>query len=305
MGMLDDLISKQQLIGNYLETNYTLRREENIERIPVPLGNGMMSYTQGQRTTVFEIRDKINNGKVYSNVLEEEIQLFFPFGKRLIQDIINIWLEGVGMTRNHHEWINLVAPKDRGLQDFNIDERYLNQNIEDGPIRIQTSVRLPYDYMGGRNNYGGRNDRELETEYVRGIARNISIELADENGVSQLLNRCTTIRGLEESMHRIGFERHEERDVMTGGQTLRFYEGNEAYAERRQRHYMNVRRGDDLEIMRQRLHTQRGMIEANHAEREARLNHDAHMLERQQQGRLDRLSYEQLRNDNTRRDYIF
>jgi hypothetical protein len=308
MGMLDDLINKQKLIGDYLEVNYTLSREESVEAIPIPSTSRFGNiYTQGRRTTTCEIRDKVNGGKIYGKQLELELQLFFPFGKGIITTVINEWLKGIGLTRNNSDWINLLnPPSDRRLQDFNIDERFINQNIEDGPIRLQTSIELSYDYRHRGNRYGhNRNDREIEAEYVRGIARNIAIELADENGVSQLLSRCVSISGLEESMRRIGFERFEDMDMMTGVTTLRFREGNEAYAERRVRHYNRVRRDGELEIMRERLHTQRGMIEANHAEREARLNHQVHMLERQQQEVLDRLSYEQLRNDNTRRNNLF
>lgn len=256
--MLDDLINKQQLISNYLVQNFDIRIDQ---------------YT-AQR----EIFDKHSNAVVYGEEIEKDILLFFPFGKKIMTTVVNIWIDSIGLKRGTFDWSRTwVGPSNNiGVRGEATRPTYTYRDISDGPIYIQSS------YIHTNN---WRVDQDAELELIRALAQNIIIELADYMGVSRLLNDCRNIRQLEHIMSRIGFEKVEIPDPE--GTIIRWYEGEETYNRRRSDHYDRLRRENSLSLARERITAQRQLIERGYLEREARIRQE------EDQSNIRRLDYRQ------------
>jgi len=284
--MLDGLINKQQLIGDYLLGNY--------------------KFSRCSDTGHLGIFDKQTEEHIYGEEIEKDILVFYPFGKKIVTTVINVWINANGIERNSRDWRRIwVKPKvymrdDYGHQGY--IEQYVNQDIENGPIRLQTEYNTRYydDYR-----YGYHRATEAETELVRGLAQSIIIELADDRGVSRLLNNCRTLMDLNEVMRRIGFERVEQ--MTANGRIIRWFEGDESFERRRAEYYHRLRTEERLTIVRERVNTQHDLIERTHLEREARLRHEEERARLRHEWRIEqeRQENDYVRNNNIRRYDLF
>lgn len=287
--ILDDLINKQQLVADYLVQNYVIGRD------PI--------------TSDKRILDKYSTKVVYGKDIEEDILLFYPFGEKVMRTVLDVWLETFGLRRNSTEfrliWNKPRLSPDRAaeLGDVRIDERFINQNIDDGPLRIQTYLDLPYgEFNYDHRGFGGSRTSEAELQYVRGIAQNIIVELADDRGISRILHDCRSIRGLNDAMQRIGFESFEARTA--SGTRIHWAESEERWRNRRERHYRRLRNEREMDIAMDRVNAQRDLIERHHMERQARLQHEYERQRQEDEYRIQRARYEQERDNNNGGYYI-
>lgn len=282
--LIEDLINKQTLLLNYLEQNYELKRCVD--------------------TGYVKVEDRWYKGDTPLSEIEEELKLFYPFGERVINMVVDVWLERVKIKRGTHEWSMLWLSridklKTEGLR-FN-DEDLEPNNIDAGPLRLQTTYT---DEMFWRI----RGERDAELRLLRELANHFIIEIADERA-TRALHECTSIRRLEDTLQHLGFEKVLMADPMMGTRTIRWVEHHRAWDARRRDYYNRRRVQSQIELELERLQTQRGLIERQNYER----LHRAQALQVEEQRRIDyEQEREQLRfehgfgmHDNTRRHNLF
>jgi len=305
MEILDDLNNKQQLIADYLLKNYVIKIDQVPKMVPINDIGMPAKHIVGNHVSICKIFDKFTKEHVFGEEIEKDILLFYPFGKAIVTAVVDAWIGSIGIKRGDNHWREAWRLRRVGA--------YTN-DIDAGPLRLQThhTEEQLYHFERGRN-------RELETEFVRGLAQNLIIELVDYRDVSRALNSCRTIRALEDTMRMIGFDKVELLNPQTMGRTIRWVESAESYHNRRQAYFNRRRRERDFEIVMDSVHTQRGIIISQNTEREARLRQQEHeqRLRYEQQQNDERLRYEQRqqqrfgsryedpRDRNIGRDYIF
>lgn len=241
---LEDLINKQSLILDYLEKNYEFKPIKQTNR------KGIIDRWSDNETSIWEIN--------------EDLKLFYPFGKEIIDIVVETWINTAGIKRGTGGWALLwVKPTIKSNTEFHglqfNDEDLRPQNIDEGPLQLQVTYT---EEMFWRI----RGDRDAETRLVRELAQQFIIEIADDRA-TRILVDCTTIDRLESTMLHIGFEKVYIMDPMTRGRTIRWVEGERNWHRRRHEYYERRRRESTLEVEMARLEAQRGLIERQAYER--------------------------------------